>query len=106
MYLVRIYILFCHEEQSQYQKALPRNLGNVYILNQRYNIALASFILARDIFIALQSPERGKIPDRVEAELDLTLDGTNYEDWFQTISQDPISLLEQTLYDTTPIDLQ
>lgn len=88
-----------HQIGSSWEEAtLLRNLGNLYLLRQRYDVALACFILARDIFIILQYPEHGKIPDWVKAELSLALNKINYEDWFQAIEQNPIALLEQIVY--------
>jgi tetratricopeptide (TPR) repeat protein len=79
---------------------LLRDLGNLSILYQRYDAALACFIQARDIFVALQCPERGTIPDWVEAELSLARDDGDYKEWFQSVELRAISLLEQVLYDT------
>jgi tetratricopeptide (TPR) repeat protein len=94
-------LLIFHQFGNSWEEAeLLRNLGTLFLLRQHYDVGLASFILARDIFHALECPEQGKIPAWVEAELRLALKQGNYEEWFQEIERNPIPLLERTLYST------
>jgi tetratricopeptide (TPR) repeat protein len=43
-----------------------RNIGRLYILLQRQTVALACFLLAKDIYTELRYPERGAIPQELQ----------------------------------------
>jgi tetratricopeptide (TPR) repeat protein len=71
-----------------------RNLGHVYIFAQRNDVALACFLLARDIYEEMHQPERGTIARGLQA---LLAEGQSFEQAVTAIGSSASVKLEKAL---------